>query len=160
MTDLRWPTLVALPALLVGVMSCTNEEPPAPTAQACEYPEFRPTYLPWLEPGEEVSAGTELLSSKSIVWGPGESRNPDQVKLQTKRKSRLDHYRGSRFQRLMVRGEEAYLVWVGDPGVGELTIHWDEGDGPCESYVLHYRDQDSFKHQVEAEIIKIAESLE
>jgi hypothetical protein len=58
-----------------------------------------------------------------------------------------------------VRGTTGYLVWVGDPGVGDLALTWFEGSGPCRSFSLHFRDPALSQRKAEAMIERIARSL-
>ena len=41
---------------------------------------------------------------------------------------------------VQVRGTLGEIQWVGDPGVGEVKLAWNEGVGPCDSYALHLWD--------------------
>jgi hypothetical protein len=58
-----------------------------------------------------------------------------------------------------IRGVDGHLIWVGDPGVGELVAAWSEGSAECESYRLHLRLPGRTEQETERERRRIAASL-
>lgn len=46
-----------------------------------------------------------------------------------------DPLTGPGFVGVRVRGTTGHLVWVGDPGVGELALEWRDRPGPCGAYL-------------------------
>jgi hypothetical protein len=109
-------------------------------AQACPPPSFRPTYLPWLEEGERVPPGDaqEPDDPRDVVqaWFADLEEELDSgpyVALSVHHDAQ-DELRAASVDEVDVRGETGHLVWVGDPGVGEVTIVWREHSGPCGTY--------------------------
>ena len=153
--------VLAVPAFLVAATSCTRDEVPAPRAEPCTAPAFRPTYLPWLKPGREVPA-PERVGDAALRWaGPSSGDDVDPyVSLGITTEDPTEDFAGAGYPTLPVRGTEGYLVWVGDPHVGELSLRWDEGEPPCDAHVLSLLDQELSQRRAEAEIEKIAESLD
>jgi len=153
------PTVLPPPS--ASVSSTPSEQPSVDT---CSFPAFRPTFLPWdgdgqpPEPREVVEEGNAIF-----VWfsDEGEEHKAPYVSLV----AQLEPVFGEAgdldgFPTAEVRGTTGYLVWVGDPGVGELALTWFEGSGPCQSYSLHFRDPGLSQADAEATIERIARSLE
>ena len=132
--------------------------------EVCDFPEERPTYLPWLAEGEEV--GEPIKSSAdpgdkgsdfaSLLW-PRTEGDPDSDYVSLFRQSD--------------GGEEGYgepvYVFLGDamgrfeiaPGEGDATILWLTGSGRCNVTVLTLRTADWSDTRLEEEIRKVARSL-
>jgi hypothetical protein len=123
----------------------------------CQAPAVAPRYLPWLEPGEPVpppevrrEEGREILvwfAEPEMGWdGPYvtlsvESEDPQGL------------------EPVEVRGATGYLTWVGDPGVGALSLRWSEAEVPCGTYHLSLGTKGLPEARAEEEILRIAESL-
>jgi hypothetical protein len=105
---------------------------------ACPASPFTVSRLPWLEEGSEVPA-PELIEEgvgAILVWfeEPTERWSGRYVAL---KRSTMPLDEGlSEFPTVRVRGVNGRLVWIGDPGVGELALTWKEGDQLCRWYTL------------------------
>lgn len=166
--------------------------------RACEPTSLHPTYLPWQEGTEgtgdpvEMRSGTEDSPNAFTTWAADPDalgRDDADGDLSYASVVVLHEYEpaGEEFPSVEVRGHRAELVWVGDPGIGPLSLRWRETPGPCGARAVSLRiwrspayledvpDQEAFdqadgeeidrlmdRHQeaIEQEIIKIAESLE
>lgn len=189
----QYPDRWAYPFTSAATRSGENEE-----VRACEPASLHPTYLPWQEGTEgtgdpvETQSGTEDSPNAFTTW----AADPDALRqddadgdLSYASVAVLHEYEpaGEEFPTIEVRGHRAELVWVGDPGVGQLSLRWQEMPGPCGALAVSLRiwrsppyledvpDQEAYdqadgeemdrlmgRHQeaIEQEIIKIAESLE
>ena len=78
--------------------------------------------------------------------------------LSIRPRQNLSRWARGGFEGVKVRGHPAYLVWIGDPGVGQLALFWNE-DGPCEAYSLHLLYQGASQRATEREIMKIGRGL-
>ncbi len=125
---------------------------PAPTASAtgpggCALPPFRPGYLPWLDDGQKVGdpvhaeAGDPDGADARMVWArdadaddPDGPIGTDHVVLQTL--AELDDVNGPAAA-VRVRGATGLMRWVGDPGVGTLSVIWREQPGRCGAHAIH-----------------------
>ncbi len=126
------------------------------SSSACEAAGFRPTYLPWDPGGDRESAPDEDTDRGDAVLRWEEPSGPGYVALVTHLEP--EDFEGQGYPDVAVRGRKGQLVWIGDPGVGELSIRWREGLAECESFSLHLllvADQ----ADVEEEIGKVAGSL-
>jgi len=149
----------------VGSASSTAEVSGSATpTEACEPAPFRVMYLPWLPEDAEVPAPIVLQDEDSaiLVWFEDQKLEWDgaYVTLQTSPKPPLGGPAFLRdFPTTSVRGEVGYLVWVGDPGVGELDITWSEGAGPCNWYSLGMSRVGATQAEAESAISAVADSL-
>jgi hypothetical protein len=112
-------------------------------AAGCPLPELRPGMLPWLADGEpvpdpvEVRFGTPDEPDSVMTWAaePDPEELWDVAHLSIGRIHTPDNEPGDQhFAMVDVRGHEAELVWVGDPGMGQLRVNWREQPGPCGVY--------------------------
>ena len=143
----------------------TPEDSSTPTvvAGSCPAAPLSLSRLPWLEAGSEVHA-PELINegeSSLLVWfeDPVERWDSRHVALTRSTRPLID---GSldEFPTVSVRGHSGHLVWVGDPGVGELSVVWTEPSvGACSWYALTLLSRGMSEVQAETEIQRIAESL-
>jgi hypothetical protein len=128
---------------------------------ACPAAPFTVSRLPWLEEGSEVPA-PELIEEgvdAILVWfeDPNERWSGRYVAL---RRSTMPLVEGlSEFPTVRVRGVNARLVWIGDPGVGELALTWKEGDQVCRWYTLSISSAGLNQGEAEAAIRDIAASI-
>ncbi|HEY7874741.1 MAG TPA: hypothetical protein VIG64_06425 [Actinomycetota bacterium] len=138
---------------------------PAATADtgSCDYAKYEPTYLPWLAKNEAAPPPRRDKEDENaiLLWEDDDdaSGNPATVELVTELESTAQEVSEEGFPTVAARGQRGYLIWVGDPGVGQLVIVWQENQEPCESYALSLLDQDLHRAAAEAEIEKVLESL-
>jgi hypothetical protein len=132
----------------------------------CDAPSFRPTYLPWLGEGELVPEPRESIAKtgdRIFTWDGPEGSYVSLVRHAEVIGAGVDTD-GS----IRVRGYPAWLQWIGDPGVGELALMWEEASTPCEGYSLRLllpaegeteADYAEIQENTEAELLRIGESL-
>ena len=153
------PVVVAPPETTTPPDTTTAPESSLEPRVACPAPEFAPTYLPWVGEMSEPAEPDRVESIGSGWWAlyfagsdddladdaPSSGSEPSffstmAVAIST-RPSLDDLPLGPREVTSIgeLRGHEAYLVWVGDPGVGGVFIAWDEDDGsPCSTYRVEF----------------------
>lgn len=51
------------------------------------------------------------------------------------------------------------MIWVGDPGVGEISSYWTEGTGACTTFVASLVLRDRSASQIESELLRVVGSL-
>lgn len=97
------------------------------------------TRVPWLPFGSSIP-GPELVQDRfgsTLVWFEDADLRWAGPYAAIKRSSRpLVGYDLSGFPTLRVRGGFGHLVWIGDPGIGELALVWREGVEPCSWFSL------------------------
>ena len=147
-----------LTLLPLAFAACDSGEPTsAPEATACAGAEFAPTYLPWEKgdvPGPETF--TAQLNTIQHWTTPEGAKNVMSVELIRRYRPWEDN---EDFPVVPVRGTEGHLVWVGDPGVGQLSLQWSEGDEVCDNYGLYLTMPGASQRKTEAEMARIARSL-
>lgn len=132
-------------------------DPPSPAVTdgpvdhgACDPAPYRPTYLPWaveegplhVEPGQpqpEARDARSLWSADPSAFDPdtGRTRNAPTVELTTFHDPDLDPTAvGDDGRRVPVDSHTATMIWVGDPGEGDVGLLWREEEGPCGVYGL------------------------
>jgi hypothetical protein len=144
-----------------------QREPEVPTTTVeantrCEPASFRVTRLPWLARGSEVPPPETVMEegSTSLVWFEDPERRWDgrYVALQATSEppfgSDLDG-----FPTASVRGRVGHLVWVGDPGVGELALTWQEGDASCSWHSLRISGEGLGEDEAVSQLRQVASSL-
>lgn len=165
---------------------------PEGAATGCPLPELRPGMLPWLSDGEpvpdpvEVRFGTVDEPTSLTTWAadadPEELWNVAHLSIGRIHTPEVEP--GDQgFEMVEVRGNEAELVWVGDPGMGQLRVNWREQPGPCGVYSVWLGTYDAwwldtpvvdgqpceeyseecaaeFQRLLEVAIIEVADSLE
>jgi hypothetical protein len=129
---------------------------------ACPVAPFTVSRLPWLEEGSEVPAPGVIEEGVDavLVWfeDPIERSSGRYVAL--KRSAIPPVSEGlDEFPAVQVRGVNGYLVWVGDPGIGELALNWWEGDQLCRWYTLSISSVGLSQREAEVAIREIAASL-
>lgn len=175
-------------SLLIGLAGCGNESrsggdpnrtaDPAPRGQSlasenCPQAAYRPSFLPWLEPGEEVpapeesypehedSSGNSVPASTHLMWIPPdgfvpEGKGPYNVVL-----VREDELQGGPGEPtgIAIEGVEGLLYTSVHPG--EAAILWDLDQEPCNLISLRIQASEVLtRSQAEKEILRIADSLE
>ena len=154
---------IAVLGLLVGfvmVFCPTNlrNDSEEKTVTACSAPDFAPTYLPWAKKGdlpEPEVFGAQLNSITQWVAPPSYG-SAATIGLIRRYHPWDDE---GKFPKVPVHGNEGLLVWVGDPGVGELSLHWSEGDEPCDNYGLSMVNRKLGERGAERELARVARSL-
>jgi hypothetical protein len=148
------------------VLRTVSDQPASPGSGAssgdCPAPSFMPRFLPWLDDGDPVPAPEHVTEEGSTVlaWfedGAREWRGP-YVALRTSTQPLEKDLDGSEI--VQVRGPDGQLVWVGDPGVGEVTIVWQEEEaGSCSWYSIHLSSAGMTEEEARATILRVADSL-
>jgi len=148
--------LVVLP-FLVLLAACDaggSEEVAAPVA--CEAPAFAPTEFPWNGPTSEPETFSAQLNSISQWLPPPDYKQAATLTL-VRRYNPWEDTEGS--AEVPVRGTQGRVVWIGDPGTGEVSLQWSEGDASCEHYGLYLLHQSLAEREAEKELARIARSL-
>lgn len=158
-------------------------------ADACSLPQLRPSYLPWLEAGEEVPdpveerPGTDESPDSSLLWYDDPAAyEPEQqpppgvsmVWISTPYRPDIEPGTEAGSERAEVRGYPADIVWI-EPAAGSVSVRWRESPDPCGSYAvqlvvqgdpswLQYdrdaaTESDVGLRAIEAELLRIARSL-
>jgi hypothetical protein len=154
----------------------------------CAPAPYRPTYVPWARAGErpEGPAGGESGSidepDRVLYWVDDpqafQREHPSYMGavLAVSTLAELDTEPGQEeFPTIEVRGHRGELVWVGDPGIGGVTIIWRERPGRCGAYSVGFPmtrgllpylaeeqmegDEADIAGVIEAELIRVVESL-
>lgn len=149
---------VLLCAIAVSLVACDSGEPEA-TAQPteCDAAGFAPTYLPWEEePVPEPEMFTAQLNNIQQWTTPANAKTVVQVALVRRYRPWEDN---KEFPKVPVRGTEGRLVWIGDPGVGQLSLQWSEGEEVCDNYGLYLTMPAVSQRKAEAEMARISRSL-
>lgn len=144
---------------LVFLAACNEGDSPSeePTANACETPGFAPTYLPWKKGSiPEPETFTAQLNTILQWTTPAGAKNVVSVELVRRHNPWEDN---KEFPKVPVRGTEGRLVWIGDSGVGQLSLQWSEGDDPCDNYGLYLLLPGASQRKAEAEMARISRSL-
>jgi hypothetical protein len=128
----------------------------------CPAPSFTLLRLPWLPEGAAVPASEPIEESPDagFVWFEDSEERFAGTYLALKRSPWSPFGRNlSQFPTAQVRGTTGYLVWVGDPGVGELAFVWREAGSSCEWYTLSISSPGLSEVQAEQTIRTLAASL-
>jgi hypothetical protein len=149
---------VALAAPACSSGKVAEEERPA--AGPCDPAAFHPTYLPWGKEDPDDPQQSARGNDATLVWtGPsGDGKGRAAVSLVTRYET-IDGDELDEFPSAAVRDTRGWLVWVGDPGVGELSLLWEETVDPCGAYELHLLDRSLSESDAEREIKAIAKGL-
>ena len=130
------------------------------TSACIPAPSITPTYLPWLDKGKTVAEphSTALERETILTW----RRNATKASLTTTDRSARRLGSSNHYPRVMVRGYPGRMFWIGDPGLSEVVLVWEEPDlkGPCGTFRLSLLDQKLAEREAEAELKRIAASLE
>lgn len=146
----------------------SGETPPPPPAshEPCDFPLARPTYLPWLQKGEEVGPpirdkaepGDEGSDFASLLW-PWEEGDPDSdysnVSLFTQTGEGYEVY--GKVVDVEINGSKGRFEIA--PGDGDAAITWLTGSGRCNVTVLTLRTSGWDDSRLEEEITRVARSL-
>lgn len=158
---------VVVVGMWLGGQRTTPAEQPAPAVteqppMRCQAPPLRPTYLPWLRPGQPVPSPEQFsipqAGTSGLIWfeDPQLRFDAGHVRLITL----FGPLGGDPEARMVgVRGRPGTLGWIGSPGSGELHVSWRERPGRCGSFNLVLVTKGLSARQAEAEILRVAESL-
>ncbi|HXF71859.1 MAG TPA: hypothetical protein VNO79_04515 [Actinomycetota bacterium] len=132
---------------------------------SCPLPEFRPTRLPWLPASSPLPTPEEVTyegGASSLVWfqdpqARWEGRYLALTTYRTGPFGPLEDLAGS--PTVTVHDQTGHLIWVGDPGVGELAIVWSEGSGECPWFALRMITTGLTQSAAEAQLRAVAASL-
>jgi hypothetical protein len=129
---------------------------------ACPVAPFTVSRLPWLQEGSEVPAPESIEEGVDtiLVWfdDPIERWSGRYVALKRSTTPPVGEGLGE-FPAVPVRGVTARLVWIGDPGVGELALTWREGDQACRWYSLTISSVGLTQREAEVAIHEVAASI-
>jgi hypothetical protein len=154
------PSPLSTPSDSSETASAMPSPTPRATDEACPRPP-EPTYLPFEHRGEPTIDSTAehyRLRYQSTDGTFPDSGRPRPVYFVVGRELVPVSLPPGREVRIGER--KVNLIWIGDPGVGEVAAEWREGSGPCETHVawlLWYRGN---QEGIENELIKTIESLE
>lgn len=146
----------------------SGEGQPTTAPVKCETASFRPTYLPWVPPGDPMpdpfvpEPGTgDQPENAALVWFEDDERMYEFPAMYVSLMTLHDppDLEAATAEQIEVRGTIGWMTWVGDPGVGELRLDWSEGAGPCRSYALAISTHTLPEQRAISELEKIAESL-
>ena len=151
---------ISLSLVLSACASGGAADDAQPAAGPCDPAGFHPTYLPWGKEDPNDPQQSARDKDAVLVWtGPsGDGKGRAAVSLVTRYET-IDGDELDEFPSAPVRDTRGWLVWVGDPGGGELSLLWEETVEACGSYELHLLDQSLSESDAEKEIKAIAESL-
>jgi hypothetical protein len=167
-------------AILVGTIALVvvvrkpqleNVATPVPKQEqhggGCNLPAFSPHYLPWTERSDVGPADATMhengnaigiwFAPNSVPIGPG-LQAPYLALVSEREEALVDEFDDG--TPVNVQGEQGRMMWVGDPGVGEIALAWREHPGECGSFALHLLDQGLTEAQAEQELRLVAASLE
>jgi hypothetical protein len=137
-----------------------------PVLAECPPATIRPSYLPWLEPGETVPKPKEETEGKNavLIWSAGAQQGWKHGYVALVAEHEPVFGRGKDlakqgFESINIRGSTAYLIWVGDPGVGELALTWSEGTQPCDTYSIYVWAENLDPGVAKEEIKRVGESV-
>ncbi|HEX6580153.1 MAG TPA: GerMN domain-containing protein [Actinomycetota bacterium] len=108
-------------------------------ADTCPTAQLAVSRLPWLplDSGVPDPALLEDELGPVLVWFEDEDQRWAGRYVALKRSSEPVVGQGlSDFPTAEVRGEIGHLVWIGDPGAGEVALVWSEGVQPCSWFSL------------------------
>jgi hypothetical protein len=132
-----------------------------PTPESCSPPTYSVSRLPWLPAGSPIPAPKVLqddASSVTVWFEDRETRwNGSYVALTTAPASPFGEL--ASFPTVEVRGVQARLVWVGDPGVGGVALVWTEGAGACAWRTVSMSSVGLSEAQAERALKLVADSL-
>lgn len=132
--------------------------------EPCDFPDHRPTYLPWLGVGEEVGppirdraeSGDEDSDFATLLW-PRDQTDPDSdyVSLFTQTAEGAEAH--GKIVDVEINGEKGRFEIA--PGGDDATITWLVGSGRCNVTVLTLRTSGWDDSKLEEEITRVARSL-
>lgn len=133
-----------------------------PTPESCSPPTYSVSRLPWLPTGSPIPTPKVLqdeASSVTVWFEDREARwNGSYVALTAAPASPFGEELAE-FPTVEVRGVQARLVWVGDPGVGGVALVWTEGAGACTWRTLSMSSVGLSEAQAERALKLVADSL-
>lgn len=130
----------------------------APTRTACPYVQARPSYLPWLDEGEEVPEPRLDVHGRTsyVAWSSG----PDDPARQSSVVLRRDSEpRGGAGEPVSVRLEGARGYFYDGPG-GQAAVLWKTDAQTCKLITLTLSLPGVGRRELRTEILKIVQSLE
>lgn len=132
----------------------THEPVASPTDELgppCEAPPYRPTYLPWLKDGETARepdarhGGSPEEPSVVLYWAEDPEAFHDEfpaysgTAVTVATNAELGREPGSEgHAQVQVRGHDGELAWLGDPGIGGVSVTWRERPDPCGAYSVAF----------------------
>jgi hypothetical protein len=129
---------------------------------ACPAAPFSVSRLPWLEEGSEVPT-PELIEEgigAILVWFEDPTERSSGRYVALRRSTMPSVGEGlTEFPTVRVRGVNGHLVWIGDPGIGELALTWKEGDQLCRWYTLSISSVGFSEREAEEVIRDVAASI-
>ena len=144
--------------MVMGVACNETAEPEATKRIECTEPEFAPTYLPWEKGSIPEPELFFAQGNATAQWvAPADAKSPGKVSLVRAARPWKTYER--EFPIVPVRGTEGTLVWIGDPGTGELSLQWSEGDQPCDHYAIYLLLPSVSQRDAEKEMARISRSL-
>lgn len=128
------------------------------TETACPYVEARPTYLPWLDEGEEVPEPQRNVENGTsyVAWSTGEADPSRQKSLIFRRN---DEPMGGKGEPVSVSLEGADGYYYSAPGP-LASVLWKTDSDSCNLITLALSLPGSDRPELRKEILQIVESLE
>ncbi|MEX2457707.1 MAG: hypothetical protein WD770_01825 [Actinomycetota bacterium] len=147
--------LLSIGLVPVRVVPSGGPEPPA----TCPPAPFRPTYLPWVPTGERLPdpvissgvRGSTMSWTRDMATQGGPSLTLSRLVIPTEPTPDA--------ARLTVRGIQGQVIWIGDPGVGQIRLAWTEARRACDFYELHLLLPGASEEETEEALRRIARSL-
>jgi hypothetical protein len=139
----------------------------AGTADHCDLPALRPTYLPWLEPDQPVpvprasydDAGAANPDAATLTWSrPGWEVPPKVSYLLLKRETPQSFSGPGKSVPVAVPGAGSGQYYEGEAAGGGVII-WDTGGTRCGQLVLELEAPDLTSGQARVELLRVARSL-
>jgi hypothetical protein len=157
------PAIRPSPSMGAGVgVAQGSASPPA-----CPYPSVRPTYLPWVEPGEEIpepdahsAVGDEGVSYAFLTWtDPPEAMGHFRYKVSLVRTGQYNLGAPGSPVDVSIEGSDPGELYDGKQA-GEASIYWVIPNvTACSTVAIWFSAPDITWKQARAEVRKIAESL-
>ena len=151
-----------------GPAAPTPTQPPVPhirgaqqaSPASCPYPSVRPTYLPWLDPGQQIPApeahrevGDEGISYAFLEW-----RNPA-YQVSVVRTSQYNLGAPGVHVDMSIEGSDPGELYDGKQP-GDTSVYWVIPNiALCSTVALWFSAEDLTRHQARREVRRIAESL-
>ena len=134
---------------------------PSPASAACPAPTLRPTYAPWgavgapREEAGERGVGHVYDGPPDLGWEP-QGGGPTYLRISRQPTAAglppggVVRSAGSR---------DVRLLWVGDPGVGDVAAWWQEGQGPCDTWRANLLWRQGGREEIERQLLLMVASL-
>lgn len=168
----RAGALLVVALVFVGCSSTTNSKPsPAsattsPSGQArCDFASLRPTYLPWLKPGEEVPPPRKYHGPDDAAWldwrrPAWTQQEDDPYYVVLRRDSQFMTSSGQLIQGTRIPGAaEPGRLYSGEVGFSPAIVWFLVSAPSCDWLTLELDAPGMSREEAEGEIVKIAKSL-